>query len=223
MSGSGSSAVPIASSSSESSSDVVMVPSFPELTAADVSKLDPKAPQYRKIDVPPNRLTPLKKSWAMIVEPLVDHLKLMVRMNTNRKCVEIKSTPETTDSGAVQKATDFVRAFMLGFDAADAIALLRMEDLYLDSFEIKDVKSLHGDHLSRAIGRIAGRDGKTKFAIENATRTRIVLADTHIHILGSFQNIRLARNAIVDLILGSPANKVQSKLQTVSARVGSRL
>ena len=27
-------------------------------------------------------------------------------------------------------------------------------------------------------GRIAGQDGKTKFTIENASRTRIVLADT---------------------------------------------
>jgi hypothetical protein len=37
------------------------------------------------------------------------------------------------------------------------------------------------------------QSGKTKFAIENSTRTRIVLADTRIHILGSFQNIRMAR------------------------------
>ncbi|EFJ43180.1 hypothetical protein VOLCADRAFT_37897, partial [Volvox carteri f. nagariensis] len=61
--------------------------------------------------------------------------------------------------------------------------------------------------------------GKIKFTIENATRTRIVLADTRIHILGSFQNIRVARDALRSLILGSPASKVYSKLRSTCARL----
>ncbi|VVB00161.1 unnamed protein product [Arabis nemorensis] len=67
---------------------------------------------------------------------------------------------------------------MLGFDIPDAISLLRTDELYVESFEIKDVKTLKGEHQLRAIRRLSGKGGKTRFAIENSTKTRIVIADT---------------------------------------------
>ena len=87
--------------------------------------------------------------------------------------IEIKTKADTSDVGNLQKAADFLEAFILGelqglrslsksplsgwilmlqhttgltclcwagFDPADAIALLRLDDLYIECFEIKDVK-----------------------------------------------------------------------------------
>jgi RNA-binding protein PNO1 len=155
-----------------------------------------KKAEFRRVPVPLHRYTPLKNNWETILKTLVKHMKLLVRMNTKRRAVEIKTTKDVRDGGTVQKAADFLKAFMLGFELQDAVAILRLEDLHIQTFEIKDVKILRNDHLPRCIGRICGEKGKTKNAIENATRTRIVVADTRIHILGSFANIQYAKSAV---------------------------
>ena len=178
--------------------------------------------QTRKIPIPTHRMSPLKTSWPRIYPPLVEHFKLQVRMNIKSRAVELRTSKYTTATDALQKGEDFLRAFSLGFDTDDAIALLRLDDLYIETFEIKDVKTLQGEHLGRAIGRIAGKDGKTKFAIENTSKTRVVLADSKIHILGGFSNIRIAREAVVSLILGAPPGKVYGNLRTVASRMKER-
>lgn len=150
-------------------------PMFPPASAKDLAAAGKK--EIRRITVPPNRFGPLKSQWIDIFTPIVSNLKLQIRMNMRTKQVEIQTSEYTEDIGALQRATDFVKAFLLGFEIKDAVALIRLDDLYVDSFDIEDVKRLAGDNMSRAIGRIAGKDGRTKILIENSTRTRIVLAD----------------------------------------------
>lgn len=178
--------------------------------------------EYRRIRCPAHRYTPLRENWEQLLTPLVEYLKLQVRFNTRTRSVEMKTSRHTLDTSSLQKGADFISAFMLGFEPQDAVALLRLDDLYIESFQVTDVKILRGDHLSRAIGRVAGQDGKTRFAIENATRTRIVIADSRIHLLGSYSNIRLARNAICDLILGAPPGKVYNNMRNVAKRMNER-
>ncbi|XP_061545868.1 RNA-binding protein PNO1 [Phycodurus eques] len=193
-------------------------PQFPPISVDKLRGAD----QMRKVSVPAHRYTPLKENWLKIYTPIVENLQLQIRFNLKTRNVEIKTCKETQDIASLTKAADFVKAFILGFQVEDALALVRLDELFLESFDITDVKQLKGDHLSRAIGRIAGKGGKTKFTIENVTKTRIVLAETKVHILGSFQNIRMARTAICNLILGSPPSKVYGNIRVVASRAAER-
>ncbi|KAK4158088.1 hypothetical protein C8A00DRAFT_11139 [Chaetomidium leptoderma] len=189
--------------------------------------------ETRKIPIPPNRMSALKSNWSKVsltshttprsYPPLVDHCKLQVRMNIKEKRIELRSSKFTTSNDSLQMGSDFVSAFAMGFDIDDAIALLRLDSLYIQSFDIKDVRQTLGqDALGRAIGRIAGKDGKTKFAIENATKTRIVLAGSRVHILGAFENIGMARESIVSLVLGAQPGKVYNSLRIIASRMKER-
>ena len=182
-------------------------------SAADI----PESPDYRRVPIPPNRRTFLKNNYSKIVDPIINFLKLRIRYNTKLGCIELMTDASTKNANAMQKAIDFITAINAGFEIGDALSLVRLEDIFMDVFDVTDIKLMEGDNLSRAVGRIAGKGGQIKFTIENATRTRISLTGTKVHILGPVNNVRMARRVICDLVMGSPANKVYQKLRNFQA------
>lgn len=65
-------------------------------------------------------------------------------MNVKDKRVELRSSKFTESTDALQMGADFISAFAMGFDIDDAIALLRLDSLYIQSFDIKDVRQTLG-------------------------------------------------------------------------------
>jgi RNA-binding protein PNO1 len=206
--------------SEEVASTAVPTSSMVAVAMSEASPSGPFVRETRCVKVPHHRFPPLKKVWMEIYTPIVEQCKLEIRMNLKNRSVDIRTCEQTPDKAMLQKAEDFVKAVIAGFEVKDAMALLRMDDIYIEGFEVKDVRAnLAGDNLSRCIGRMSGSHGKTRFTIENVTRTRIVIADTHVHIMGTTQNIRVARDSICDLIRGSPAAKVYNRIRAVMGRV----
>lgn len=94
--------------------------------------------EIRKVSVPTHRLTPLKENWLKIYTPVVEHLKLDIRFNIKSRNVEIRNplSDDAIGSQHLQKAADFVKAFVYGFEVEDALALIRLDNLFVESFEV---------------------------------------------------------------------------------------
>lgn len=67
------------------------------ITSPSLSPLPPSPcslqggkPEFRSVPVPPHRFTPLKENWMKIFTPIVEHLKLQIRLNLKSRNVEIK-------------------------------------------------------------------------------------------------------------------------------------
>merc|ERR1712228_959524 len=98
-------------------------------------------------------------------------------MNSKKNLIELRMVNGGQNElglkakNVIQKGSDFVRAIVLGFEIKDSLALIRMDDVFLESFDIRDVKFFNkkSDHWMRAIGRIAGQYGKIKYSIKNST------------------------------------------------------
>ena len=63
-------------------------PSFPALTGSALQAS--LKSEMRRIPIPPHRMSPLKKDWINMFGPLTEILGLQVRMNVQRKAVEIR-------------------------------------------------------------------------------------------------------------------------------------
>merc|ERR1719154_253087 len=127
--------------------------------------------ETREVIVPQHRVAPLKKTWSGIMSTVIQSMKLCVKFDIKKRKIVVGAQDENFDVARLQKAADFIQAVVYGFSVEDSEALVRLNSIYLETFDIKDIRqTLQGDHVGRAIGRLAGKSGKTRFTIETLRR-----------------------------------------------------
>ncbi|CAD25985.1 similarity to HYPOTHETICAL PROTEIN Y443_METJA [Encephalitozoon cuniculi GB-M1] len=175
--------------------------------------------QTRSVPIHPRKMKSMKDEWMKIYTPIVEMCKVQIRMNIKGKSVDMRTCEHTEDPSYLERSAQYIEAINIGFPIEDAIALLKFSDVFLDRFEISEVKTLRGLHIERAVGRIIGREGKTRDAIEEFSRSKIIVQGQTIHLLGTVENTRIARDAICRLIMGSQPGSIFNRLRIINSRL----
>ncbi|KAK1349517.1 hypothetical protein CWI38_0387p0030 [Hamiltosporidium tvaerminnensis] len=175
--------------------------------------------EIKSVKIPFYKHNLIKKEWFKIYTPIVNHCYLQLRMNLATHSIDLRATPHTKDLSVLTRVEQYINSIIIGFNPEDIVDMLSDSNIYYDSFNFSEVKTLKNEHLPRAIGRVVGREGKTKKAIELATKTKILVMDSNVHIIGRSEGIEIAKDSICRLIMGSQPGKIYNRLRIISSKL----
>jgi len=147
------------------------------------------------ITVEDERLEDVKK----IISKLEELTDTKIEYNETTKAFNV--IPKGQNSYEAFKALSVIRAIGLGFP--EDIALRLLSDEYtIDVIDLKNYVGSDPNTLRRIKGRIIGEKGKSKKIIQEYTGVYISIYEHYIGILGVYDQVKIARNAIELLIDG---------------------
>jgi ribosomal RNA assembly protein len=164
------------------------------------------------VTIPQNRIGALIGPSGRVKKRLEDLAGVDIDIHSGSGEVIIASKPNMTDPFLVIKARDFVSAVGRGFNPQVAFALLD-EEMYLEIINMKLVVGTNPNKLLRYRGRIIGKEGRTRRIIEETTGTRISVFGNTVGIIGPYERLKVARDAINMLLQGSKHGTVYAFLE----------
>lgn len=164
------------------------------------------------ITIPRDRIGALIGPKGRVKKRLEENAGVDLEIDSESGDVIISAKPDIEDSFLAIKARDFVHAVGRGFNPTAAFSLLD-EDIYLEIINMKVVVGDNPSKIQRFRGRIIGREGRTRKVIEETTGTRIVVYGNTVSIIGQFERLRVAREAIHLILDGSKHGTVYAFLE----------
>jgi ribosomal RNA assembly protein len=141
--------------------------------------------------------------------------KLMVKLEVESESggVTVVLSEKMNDPSLVFKAKDVVTAIGRGFSPEHAFRLIRDEAAIFDFIDLRLIFGRSESDIQRIKGRIIGADGKTRRLIEELTEANVVVYGHTVGLIGTFEQVDAARNAVQMLIDGCQHHSVYKYLQ----------
>jgi len=134
-------------------------------------------------------------------------VKMLEEKSKTKVSIDKEILVEGEDVDAVMRAAAVIKAFGRGFDFRTTMLLL--EEGW--TFETIDIRVFAGKSKSRCTSlkaRVIGTGGTVKNKIQKYTNTKISIFGRTISIIGKWEDVEKARNAIEMLLSGSKHNTV---------------
>jgi len=151
--------------------------------------------------IPRERVGVLVGQGGTVKSRIEDKLLVDLKIDSPSGSVEIFVKPTAPDPSGALQAKDIVVAIGRGFSPERAFRLLN-EDTTLDIIDLHDYFGKNEAEIRRIDGRIIGREGKTRRILEELTGTSISVSGHTISIIGGYEGIAMAKDALEKLIKG---------------------
>lgn len=115
--------------------------------------------------------------------------------------VVIESSANSKDPSGILKARDLINAIARGFSPERAFRLFS-DGQILEIIDLKDILGDSRNQLIRVKGRVIGEKGKTRRIIENLTNVYVSVYGHTVALIGDYEEVRVAKEAIEMLLKG---------------------
>jgi ribosomal RNA assembly protein len=151
--------------------------------------------------IPKDRIGVLVGPKGSVKETIEKKLYVDLTIDSDSGSVDITMRSEAPDPSSALRAKDVVLAIGRGFSPDRAFALFN-EDYTFAIVDLHDVFGKNDAEIRRVDGRIIGREGKTRRIMEELTGALISVSGHTISLIGSFESVSTAKDALEKLIKG---------------------
>ncbi len=151
--------------------------------------------------IPKDRVGVLVGPGGSVKSSIEEKLFVDLKIDSPSGAVEIGVKPNAPDPSGALQAKDIVLAIGRGFSPERAFRLFS-EDNTLDIIDLHDFFGKNEAEIRRVDGRIIGREGKTRRILEELTGTAISVSGHTVSIIGGYEAVTMAKDALEKLIRG---------------------